>query len=353
MVKTSKRHLRKIDGTADLQQLEHELEMKAAKAADNLFVEDTVGGFKGVPKAIRQQVSVIDSAGRVAISKGEHALVKRLVESKTTLKTPKASGKITKKETPVFDAWATGPVSRRKARARNVPFVPAVVLPHNGQSINPDPTEYVSLIESIAMKELSQPKPEPVQPVVPVESIAPVEPEPQEDEDLYVAIKKKIPVRKTTADKNRLNRHKQLLLTHSRERTEKLIEKQINHLPALVKKVNQAEAALEESLKRKEVMAAEELVSIASGNVRMRGAGGKFYESPTAISLPGSSLRRAVPSVNPISERMNSILRQRLVEQRPLIDGEYLNKMKAQKHHKKRFGSKFASRDSRDISLLR
>jgi hypothetical protein len=50
---------------------------------------------------------------------------------------------------------------------------------------------------------------------------------------------------------------------------------------------------------------------------------------------------------------MHSILRQRLVEQRPLIDGEYLNKLKGQKHQKKRFGSKFADRDARDISLLR
>ena len=352
MVKTSRRQLRKIDGLEHMKALELVNELTASRTADNLFVEDKEGGLKGVPKALREKIAVMDKKGRVAVGKGEQLVLKKMIEKRSEAKVPAPAKKQQIAKSNVFDAWAGPAVSKRKQRPVNVSFVPSVVLPHAGQSINPEPNAYVELVTSVADRELPKPKMKAAEtPLTDVTTVSPVE---EDNEEAFEKSRVRAAQRKTTQDRNKAERHKELLAKHSENRMIKKISKQINHLPAIAKEVLSAEAELAERAKLRTDQREETLQQTARGVVTVRGPGGKFNETAMAISKPSEdgSMRKVTPAVNPVNERMQSVFRQRLLEQRPQINGEFLNKIKAQKTHKNRF-HKFADPDARDIALLR
>ena len=347
MGKTSKRELRKIDGAAHMQSLEHVNELANSAQSDNLFIEDKQGGMKGVPKALRANIELMNSKGRVPIGKGEQAVLKKLLER------PIIHKPISKKPTkpqPLFDTWSEdNKISKRKIRPVNVNFVPAVLLPHAGQSVNPEPEAYLELVTKVAAKDLPKPKETHVDTPQQTESVT------EPSTAMETSASKKQPVRKTIADRNRADRHRKLMESHERAKVDKRLEKQVNHLEALQKELVADEAEVKRRAIEKTDMAEEELKAQAHGQIKIKGAGGRFFETPEAIAKAefGGSLRKIVPAVNPLADRMQSVFRQRLLEQKPVFNGEYMSKLKSQKKDKKRFRSKFADQDARDIALMR
>jgi hypothetical protein len=132
--------------------------------------------------------------------------------------------------------------------------------------------------------------------------------------------------RKTKAQKLKEQKHKQMLKEHEQKRKEKEARKAMMNKSAL-------KAMEEEHAKRQEQRLSTKvrrIIDEASGKITLaRGAGGRLIASKEEVPLEiASSMRRIVPVGDPILERRASLLRRRMIEQVPVLNAEYKEKLR-------------------------
>ena len=326
--KSSKKGWRGIKLAPELEALQqNEIASELGNRVDTLFTDDPIGKNQGVSKQVEKLVKLQNKKGKSPISASEELLLKKAIAKVGKgNKVPLQS-----KNQKIVDVWADSqPISKVKnvvsSVIRRESVAPSVVLPTPSLSINPAKEDFETMILAEAKKEMEALE---AAKLKAASRIQPAEKSANTEEPISVAPEPAVVSltdRKTKAQKLTEQKHKQMLKEHEQKRKEKEARK------ALMNK--SAQKALEEELaKRREQRLATKvrrIIDEASGKVTLaRGAGGRLIASKEEVPLEiASSLRRIVPVGDPVLERRASLLRRRMIEQVPVINAEYKEKLR-------------------------
>ncbi|KAF4728433.1 hypothetical protein FOZ62_015436, partial [Perkinsus olseni] len=170
MVKRVRKTGRKIDVSAELQAVEEAADAKQMmeKSAEELFMVDTQGSFKGVPKALRYIVKNSTKEGKTATVPSEARLLERKMKS---VQQKKSKSKLNPNQQKIADPWAdegeekaevinNGPAQRGHRVPKSIRhaanLAPAVTIAMPGQSVNPDEDDAKELLFTAAAVQQEQ-----------------------------------------------------------------------------------------------------------------------------------------------------------------------------------------------------
>lgn len=318
--KTSKKGWRSIKLREEMANYDaNALSAELSKKVDTLFVEDSIGGSKGVAKSILKEVKLQGKDGKKSMTHSEEALFKRALLNTGDRK---GSNKRTHKAV-VHDVWATAPQKKLKTLLpgtviRRESFAPAVLPAGATFSVNPSKEDFESMLIAEADKEtksaIRKSYPAPVFAAVDEASTFEPAPEVKQSE------------RKTKAQRLKEFKHKQMLKDHEIRRGLKKARRAEQDVVA--RKAREEEQAKRIALRLS--TQAKRIADEAAGKFTLaRGAGGRIINAkeqlPTEIA---ASLRRVVPVGDPVLERRASLLKRRMIEQVPEINAEYREKLR-------------------------
>jgi hypothetical protein len=323
--KTSKKGWRNIKLTEELSALsENQHSEELAKKADSLFVEDSIGGSKGISKEIQREIKLLGKSTKQTVALSESDLLNRAVKKAGKPSPSRSKGS----KSSVFDLWVNEPAEKRLKTLvpgtviRRESLAPAVIPAHANLSVNPSKDDFASMIIAEAEKVTRKPEP--------TKQFQTATPNPEQTISEIVvsesAPELKETVRKTKAQKLKESLHKQMLKEHANRRKEKDARRALHDVAA--------RKARHEELEKRRVVRTQtkvsRILSEAAGKFTLaRGAGGRILKSqeivPTEIA---GSLRRIVPMGDPVLERRESLLRRRMIEQIPELNAEYKEKLR-------------------------
>lgn len=326
--KSSKKGWRGIKLASELDVLQqNEIASELGSRVDSLFTDDPIGKNQGISKQVEKLVKLQNKKGKSPISISEELLLKKAI-GKVSLGQKQPTKSHNRK---LVDVWAD---SQPDSKVKNVvssilrreSVAPSVVPPIPSLSVNPCKDIFETMILAEAKKEMealdaaklkAASRIQPAAKAENAEETAPVNPE---------LATVQLTERKTKAQKLKEQKHRQMLKEHEQKRKEKEARKALMNKSAL-------KAMEEEHAKRQEQRLSTKvrrIIDEASGKITLaRGAGGRLIASKEEIPLEiASSMRRIVPVGDPILERRASFLRRRMIEQIPVLDAEYKEKLR-------------------------
>ncbi len=317
--------------TEELANLAENIEVaKLSEKVHDLFVDDSVGGGKGVSKAIKSEISALNKSGKTAYAASEKSLVERLQREPRKIKEQK-------KPDQLRDLWSSEPVNAVKvpASVARREKVMAAVLPASAVlSVNPEPEKFSEMLLKEAEKEQEKHKRRVYPGELPSGESVPAPAASSGHGDVPSSYP-----RKTRAVKLRQAKHQRMLKEHEKRR--KVVSEQ--KLKPSKKEIKKLEADKSERQKAKLELKTRRIIDEAAGKViHQRGAGGRYTEIPDSVPTEiASSLRRVIPTGNPLLEVKRSILKRRLIEQLPELNNEYVDRLKLKGRASKRTNNRF------------
>jgi len=346
----------------------------------DFFAIDTVGSTKGLSKSVRKAyVREKIPKSLKPVSKEGLKQIDRVVAKMDKKKAPEKENK-----PGIYDLWDE-PENMSVTQKVKKPVdckigektckAPAVVVADPGQAINPSPNAHRELIfraaaqdimESNEQKELGRRiKPmtgklideygyEAVQEMDEEEKLAKFHEltasklSSVEEEAAMIGKKE----RKTTAQRNKREKHKELLREQSDRKRQKTLAKSVEQVPSMLSEMKNEEERRKdkkeyvESLKK--ITEEEEKKGVVTKPVKM----GRIAFRESALDVPqgeNTTLRQVKPTMA-VVERINSIYRRNLVEQRSENSRLTLKRLQLQTRKKVK-GKKFVSSLQRSLML--
>ncbi|EER18455.1 conserved hypothetical protein [Perkinsus marinus ATCC 50983] len=341
MVKRVRKTGRKIDVSAELQAVEEAADARQMmeKSADELFMVDTQGSFKGVPKALRYIVKNSTKEGKTSTVPSEARLLERKMKSVQQKKGSKPNPNQQK----LTDLWAddeeakvinNGPAQRGhrvpKSIRHSANLAPAVTIAMPGQSVNPDGDDAKELLFTAAAVQQEQEQRGRRTPMWDDTEEGPLVSSSNSmkagDEIDPIETKKEVgqPERKTQKQKNKEARHQALMLEHQRRKEARMRQHLKQHPNADLKKLKAEEERLRVRREYINKLKAASLANEAKGIRTRRLKTGRHVFMERGPELGGQSqdsLRRVVPQGSAITERAMAQYRRGKLEQHGNLSG--------------------------------
>lgn len=347
---------------------------KQSTVDNALFAIDTVGGSKGLAKSVRLALkSEKRPRGFKSMTKESLKQVDKMVE-----KISKPQSAVQPTRANVYDLWNAPNEAKVKKPAKigeKTCKAPAVIVADPGQAVNPASTDQEELLFKAAAVNIAEENAQMdlnrrIKPMTAklVDALGIEEVRKMTDSERLAKYQElmrpagdDIPVesalvgkkeRKTTHQKNKRERHLLKLKQESIAKKRKLFHKSIAQVPSMLRELKTEEqnrvARKEYTDTMKRVAAEQE----AKGNVERPKRIGRLRFKEAALDIPqgkNATLRSVVPTIV-VAERINSIYRRNLIEQRSENTRFTLRRMKHQARKKVK-NKKLASSLQRSLLL--
>eukprot|EP00939_MAST-03C_sp_MAST-3C-sp1_P000035 g35.t1 len=325
-------------------------------ANDELFVIDKAGGEAGTAEPIHENEKD-DSSPRAKqkrkLPRPEKKKVSRSEEDLCDLWAEKKTANSKKTAVPKFvSTFSSTRMRKKKAKVEKLlPTLPSVPYPDAGLSYHPSKDAHEEIMARVMAKEIaradrlaSEKLPE-VHPVVPVDDLDDENKEESDDDNddetlrepkrSIVADNSTHARSKTTAQRNRAKRHRQVEAEIAERKRQRVMMHQINMSKKLLSEIEQKEKAREERRKtrgrlREEALAAPDKRTIVVGGKR------RLLEPVSKVALTSElkgSLRLMKNNSNVLRDRWHSMLERSKFE---LGDKQRVRRLEKQQRRKYR-----------------